>query len=94
MSSFIREKECRRMTGLGRTTRWEMERQGLFPKRRPVTDHRIGWCEAELHAWFEARAAGRPWRPDDGGAEVHEHAPPKPSHNHIDGREPSNEQEA
>jgi prophage regulatory protein len=58
MDRFIREPECRRLTGLSRTTRWHMERRGLFPARRRLSVHAVGWLESELHAWLESRAAG------------------------------------
>lgn len=58
MDRFIREPECRRLTGLSRTTRWHLERRGLFPARRRLSVHAVGWLESELHAWLASRAAG------------------------------------
>ncbi len=59
MDRIIREAECRSCTGLSRTTRWEMERKGLFPKRVIVRGHMIGWLESELVAWITERKAAR-----------------------------------
>ncbi|HDI6148288.1 TPA: AlpA family phage regulatory protein, partial [Escherichia coli] len=33
---IIREEECRRLTGICRTTRYMMERKGVFPARRQL----------------------------------------------------------
>jgi predicted DNA-binding transcriptional regulator AlpA len=30
---IIREKECERLTGLGRVHRWKLEQRGQFPRR-------------------------------------------------------------
>lgn len=59
MERIVREAECRRLTGLSRTTRWTLERQGRFPKRVPVEGHTIGWLETELLAWIMERKAER-----------------------------------
>ena len=59
MERILRERECRQLTGLSRTTRWELERKGLFPKRIPVKGHTIGWAETELLAWVAERKAAR-----------------------------------
>lgn len=32
MDRIVREAECRRITGLARTTRWKLERTGQFPR--------------------------------------------------------------
>ena len=55
MDRIIREPECRQLTGLSRTTRWVLERRGLFPTRRRLTANSIGWLESELHAWMASR---------------------------------------
>src|SRR5213593_855655 len=33
----LRLPEVKKLTGLGRTTLWQLERDGLFPKRRRLT---------------------------------------------------------
>lgn len=54
---FVREPECYERTQLSRTTRWRLERQGKFPKRRRISENAIGWLDSELTAWMEERAA-------------------------------------
>ena len=50
---FIREPECKRITGLSRTTRWRLERAGLFPKRRQISPGGlIAWLESEVQEWL------------------------------------------
>lgn len=64
MDRIIREKECRTITGLARTTRWLLERRGLFPARRRITGHRVGWLESDLIAWLQSTPAGIGVHPD------------------------------
>ena len=61
---FIREPECRRITGLSRVTRWRLERRGQFPKRRQISLNAIGWLESEILSWVEDRANGKPFNAD------------------------------
>ena len=52
---IIREPECEKVTGLSRTTRWRLERQGRFPRRRRVSPNCVGWLESELDIWLRSR---------------------------------------
>ena len=63
MDRIIREPECRQLTGLSRTTRWVLERRGLFPTRRRLTANSIGWLESEVHAWMASRETRGGWAP-------------------------------
>ena len=51
----IREAECKRLSGLSRTTRWRLERSGKFPKRRQLSDNAVGWLWSEVLAWRGSR---------------------------------------
>ncbi len=53
---FIRERECREISGLSRTTRWRQERKGQFPQRRKLSDNAVGWLFSELMAWVNERS--------------------------------------
>lgn len=53
---FIREPECLATTGLSRTTRWRLERRGLFPKRKKISQNTIGWLESEILSWLRSKA--------------------------------------
>ena len=53
---FIREPEVRRTTGLSRTTRWRLERDGKFPSRRRISANAVAWLESEVQEWLRERA--------------------------------------
>ncbi len=42
--------------GLSRTTIWRLERDGLFPKRRLLTNKIVAWDEAEVDEWIKSRS--------------------------------------
>ncbi len=52
---LIREEECRQLTGLSRSTRWRLEVDGAFPRRRRISTNSVGWLESELREWIDAR---------------------------------------
>jgi prophage regulatory protein len=52
---MIRELECRRMTGLCRTRRWQMERAGTFPRRRMISGRISGYLLSEVQEWILTR---------------------------------------
>ncbi len=52
---FLREKQCRDITGLSRTTRWRLERAGLFPKRYRISPGAIAWLESQVQEWLQGR---------------------------------------
>ena len=54
---FLREREVRNITGLSRTTRWRLEREGKFPRRRAISDAAVGWLESEIASWVADRQA-------------------------------------
>ncbi|EBN8996662.1 AlpA family phage regulatory protein [Salmonella enterica] len=47
----IREKECRSLTGLSRTTRFIREKNGAFPARRNIGGRCVGWLLSEIQEW-------------------------------------------
>jgi prophage regulatory protein len=55
--AIIREPECRRISGLSRSTRWRLEREGKFPRRRKISPGATGWLASEIAAWLAGRAA-------------------------------------
>lgn len=52
---IVRERERREITGLGRTTAWELERRGEYPRRVVLTGGRVGWRLSELLKWVASR---------------------------------------
>jgi prophage regulatory protein len=57
---ILREPEVKRLSGLSRTTRWRLERQGEFPRRLQISENAIGWLDSEIRLWIESRQARRP----------------------------------
>jgi prophage regulatory protein len=53
---ILREPECQRRTGLSRSTRWRLERAGLFPRKRRIAPNCCGWLESEIDQWIADRA--------------------------------------
>ncbi len=68
LDRFIREKQCKNITGLSRTTRWRLERAGLFPKRYRISPGAIAWLESQVQEWIESRANTIPIEPGSGAA--------------------------
>jgi prophage regulatory protein len=52
---IIREPECRRISGLSRSTRWRLERAGKFPRRRQISPGCSGWLASEIRGWVASR---------------------------------------
>lgn len=51
----VREEECKQITGLSRTRRYELEQLGEFPRRRKLSKRACGWILSELMTWLESR---------------------------------------
>lgn len=52
---FVRETECKHITGLSRTRRWELEKEGKFPKRIKLSERAVAWRLSDLMSWMEER---------------------------------------
>lgn len=52
---FIREPECKNITGLSRCTRWRLEKAGKFPARRRISKNTIGWFSTEIEEWMRSK---------------------------------------
>lgn len=53
---FVREEECKLISGLSRTRRWELEQEGKFPLRIKISERSITWKLSSLLNWMEERA--------------------------------------
>jgi prophage regulatory protein len=58
MDRVLRFPEVKRLTGLSRTTIWEQERAGTFPRHIQISARAVGWFESHICAWLEALAKG------------------------------------
>jgi prophage regulatory protein len=54
---FIREDECRNITGLSRSTRYRMEQAGQFPKKYKVSIAARAYKLSEIEGWMSTRQA-------------------------------------
>jgi len=61
-TKMIRDRECEEITGLCRTTRRRLEKKGLFPARRQITEGTVGWLQEEIEEWLKSRAVAIPYR--------------------------------
>ncbi|EAY3716704.1 AlpA family phage regulatory protein [Salmonella enterica] len=52
---IIREDECRELSGLCRTARYEREKVGTFPARRNIGGRSVGWMLSEIQEWQKTR---------------------------------------
>ena len=55
---FVREIECKKISGLSRTRRWELEKEGKFPKRIKLSERAVAWRLSDLMSWMEERCNG------------------------------------
>lgn len=55
---FIRIPAVIERTGISRPTIDRLERNGLFPLRRHISQRAVGWVEAEVDKWLAQRQAG------------------------------------
>ena len=51
---IIREPECRKLTGLCRTTRYIMENEGRFPRRVQLGGRAVGWKLSDVQEWIDS----------------------------------------
>jgi len=57
---LLRIAEVKKLAGLGRTMIWQLERDGLFPKRVKLSGtlgRAVGWRESEVRQWAADRKA-------------------------------------
>jgi prophage regulatory protein len=53
----LRREQVLNKTGLGRTTQYNLEKNGDFPARFLISPRCAVWYEHEVDAWLEARRA-------------------------------------
>jgi prophage regulatory protein len=58
---FLRLPSVLHMTGIGRTTVYELEGKGRFPRRIKLSSNTTVWLEHEIQSWIsDCVAQGRP----------------------------------
>ena len=61
----LRLAQVLEMTGLGKTTIYELQSAGKFPRSVKITAHSVGWMEDEVQSWLEERMALRTGPPGE-----------------------------
>lgn len=56
---MLRLRRVLEITGLGKTTIYQLQADGSFPKRVQLTAHSVAWVEEEVLAWLTRRAEAR-----------------------------------
>lgn len=56
---MLRLRRVLEITGLGKTTIYQLQAEGSFPKRVQLTVHSVAWVEEEVLAWLARRAEAR-----------------------------------
>lgn len=54
--ALLRMSTVRTMTGLARSSIYELEKRGLFPHRVALSERSVAWRASEVQAWIEGRA--------------------------------------
>jgi prophage regulatory protein len=54
-AGIMREAEVRCVSGLSRTTRWRLQRLGMFPRPYQLSSRSIGWLRSEIIEWINSR---------------------------------------
>jgi prophage regulatory protein len=52
---FLREPQVYALTGLSKSTRWRLEKEGRFPKKRQLSAKSVGWLAQEIEEWIQTR---------------------------------------
>lgn len=52
---IMKKSEVVKKVGLSPVTIWRLEKDGKFPRRRQLSERRVGWVESEIDDWIKAR---------------------------------------
>lgn len=56
---MLRLSQVVEKTGLGKTSIYELQKQGRFPRGVNLTGHSVRWIEAEVETWLTRQAQAR-----------------------------------
>jgi prophage regulatory protein len=54
---ILRLPQVLQLTGLGKTTVYELQSRGTFPMRVKLTNHCVGWIAQDVQSWLEYRVS-------------------------------------
>lgn len=56
---LIRRSDVQKITGLGASSIYQLQREGNFPQSVQVSERRVAWVESEVAEWVGKRIAAR-----------------------------------
>ena len=59
---LIKLEEVKLLTGLGKTTIYELIAKGVFPRAKQTPARRVAWRESEVREWLEGVQPTQPER--------------------------------
>ena len=59
---LIKLEEVKLLTGLGKTTIYELIAKGVFPRAKQIPARRVAWRESEVREWLEEVQPTQPER--------------------------------
>ncbi|MFQ6371542.1 AlpA family phage regulatory protein [Shewanella sp. YIC-542] len=63
---IVKEQERRLITSVSRAEAFQLERKGMFPRRRRISNRSVGWLLSELLDWVKSREAVISSNPSEG----------------------------
>jgi prophage regulatory protein len=54
-----REPRVKKESGLSKSTRWRLEKDGKFPKKIQLSSRAVGWRAEEIIQWCEDRCQAK-----------------------------------
>jgi prophage regulatory protein len=60
--AFLRSADVQKITGIARSTRYELIARGAFPRPIKLSRRLVAWSRSEISEWMQGRIAAR-----DGG---------------------------
>ena len=53
--AILRLPDVKRLTGLGRSSIYQMMKDGIFPRSVALGYRAVGWTACDIRAWLQAR---------------------------------------
>ena len=57
--AILRLPEVKRLTGLGRSSIYQMIKDGVFPRPVSLSLRAVGWTAGDIRSWLETRINNR-----------------------------------
>ncbi len=60
--AILRLSAVKRLTGLCRSSIYQMMKDGIFPRSVSLGYRAVGWMACDIHAWLYAKKCGQEYR--------------------------------